>query len=79
MTITIQRTGKFWKLLKTLSYVPLLAGVGCVFALYMGDSYEPNTPGYYAQMRLAVIAGGLIFTGACMAIFARLGAWWFHG
>lgn len=68
-TQTVEQTGKFWKSQILLSALLLIGGV--VAAVIGSQDKGANNIGGF---------GGLaIFLGLLWLIFAKVGAWWFHG
>lgn len=68
---TTQSTGKLWKALKLLSIMGLFVGA------LMAVAFPPEHPGASSPLfgaGLAVAVGSLP-----LYVFARAGAWWFHG
>ena len=68
MTQTIEKTGKGWKALMALStLVVAVASVPMFIGLGLDDQ------------QLAVKAAPWVVGGVGGHLFARIGAWWYHG
>lgn len=74
-TQTIERTGKVWKAHMLVSFLLVLIGIG-IIAL---AAFLPM-PDYSEAKPVVAIAGAcVVAVGIVWHIFARMGAWWYHG
>lgn len=66
--VTIQKTGKAWKLMTLIGVLSILAGAVIV------------TIGVVQPAAAMLLPGAMLLAaGVPIWIFARMGAWWFHG
>jgi hypothetical protein len=65
--VTTERTAKRWKFLRLFWRLPAFAGALTAFG------------GYIAEDETVFLYGlGLMLFGACIGLFAQIGAWWQH-
>ena len=67
---TTEQTGKRWKALQLIGLAGILGGAAWGFA---AGNMEAQSPEALALPALCVILGLPLW------LFARVGAWWFHG
>lgn len=80
--VTTQRTGKFWKLLTLVGVLSVLIGGGMLAVGLSSEASMPVADGATVpsgELGTAGMGMLLLMLGVPTFIFARLGAWWFHG